>query len=256
MTYNVRVDAGARDPSLAWPARRPQVAAIIGRAAPDLLGTQEAKIGQVRNLADDLPDHHWIGLGRDAGGAGEMMAFFFRTARFASLESGHFWLSDTPDVPSASWGNRYLRMVTWARLRDRDTGRELAVANTHFDHESEVARTKSAELLTRFVTRWPVGTPVVVMGDFNAEAGRSPLHAQLTGEGSFRDAWDEAAVRLGDTRLDSFNDFRAPRHEGGRIDWILVRGPVAVQSVEVVAPLPDALPASDHYPVIATLSLV
>lgn len=63
------------------------------------------------------------------------------------------------------------------------------------------------------------------------------------------------AARLGDTRLNSFNDFEAPRREGRRIDWILVRGAVAVSSIEVVAPAPDAPPASDHYPVAATLVL-
>lgn len=253
-TYNVRVDAGARTPMLTWAARRTKVAAVIRLAAPDLLGTQEALGAQVRDLADALPSHRWVGMGRDGGGLGEHMALFYRPERLTLIESAHFWLSDLPDHPSANWGNRYPRMVTWARFRESISGRECVVANTHFDHESEAARTKSADLLRRFGARWPDNLPVIVTGDFNADAGRSTTHAQLTGDGFFRDTWEVATERRGDVVLDTFNDFQAPRREGRRIDWILLRGPVRANTIEIVNDTDDGCHPSDHFPVVARLA--
>lgn len=56
-----------------------------------------------------------------------------------------FWLSDTPDaIGSATWGNSVTRIVVRARLRDLVSGEESAMINTHFDHQSEPARIKSA----------------------------------------------------------------------------------------------------------------
>jgi hypothetical protein len=63
-----------------------------------------------------------------------------------------FWLSETPDVKgSRGWDAALPRIVTWGRLRDRHTGAAFHVFNTHFDHQREEARRRSAELLLRRV---------------------------------------------------------------------------------------------------------
>ena len=57
--------------------------------------------------------------GRDDGKEkGEMMALYYKRDRFEKLDSGHFWLSETPDVPgSKSWGAWSTRMCTWVKLQ-------------------------------------------------------------------------------------------------------------------------------------------
>ena len=49
-----------------------------------------------------------LGVGRDDGQEkGEMTALYFKRERFQKLESGHFWLSETPDIPgSKNWAGR------------------------------------------------------------------------------------------------------------------------------------------------------
>src|SRR5438445_810569 len=42
-------------------------------------------------------------------------------------------------------------------------------------------------------------------------------------------------------------------HGNYRIDWILLRGPIACTSAEIDTRRPGGLPPSDHYPVIATI---
>jgi len=254
VTFNVRVDAGARTPAERWTERRPLVQAALRHLAPDLLGTQEGLAHQVADLATDLPGHHWVGVGRDGGAAGEFMALFYRAERFERRDSGDFWLSDTPDRPSHTWGNQLNRMATWARLADRATGRELVVLNTHWDHQSVPARERSADLLRARVAAWPADLPLVLMGDFNVEAGFDPVYERLLGAGLLTDTWPTATRRLGDPALNSFHGFAPPRRAGRRIDWILTRGPLRCEVAEVYDDTHDGRTASDHFPVVAQLS--
>ena len=53
--------------------------------------------------------------------------------RFILLDSGCFWLSETPDKPSVGWDAKYPRICSWAQLQDRNTGNTLYFLNTHFE---------------------------------------------------------------------------------------------------------------------------
>jgi endonuclease/exonuclease/phosphatase family metal-dependent hydrolase len=254
VSCNLRVDAGPREPAQAWPLRRPVVSAIIRQLAPDFLGTQEGNFPQLQDLRLDLPGYRFIGQGREGGSRGEFVAIFYRTDRFAPLEEGNFWLSDTPEiVGSRTWGNRYIRMATWGRFSDRQHQREIMVLNTHWDHEVPGARENSARLIRNRVAGWPAGVPVVVTGDFNAVAGRDRAYDLMVQDGFFQDTWTAAAERLGDPLLDTFHDFQPARREGRRIDWILSRGPLRTVDTEIVAGSFDGHHPSDHFPVVARL---
>jgi len=252
MTYNLRY---ANDnPGEVWAVRRPLVAECIRAASPDVFGTQEGLFRQLREVAADLPGYDWIGLGRQGGSHDEFTAVFFRTARLEPLEFDHFWLSDTPDViGSMTWGNRYRRMVTWVRFRDRQTQREFYLWNTHFDHEVQAARVKSAALIRERIAGLDPAVPVLLIGDFNADAETNDVHAQFTQDGFLRDAWSLASSRRGGER-GTFNGFGT--FPGlGRIDWILVRGDVTVESAAVIEFSRDGQFPSDHFPVVARLRL-
>jgi len=93
MTYNLKF--ASTNPPNAWPARRPLVREVIRQIAPDVIGTQEGLYEQLKDIAADLPEYDWIGLGRNGGSRDEFMAVFFRKGRLEPLEFDHFWLSDT-----------------------------------------------------------------------------------------------------------------------------------------------------------------
>src|SRR5690606_10315149 len=137
-------------------------------------------------LARHLPGMEAFGAGRDDGSnKGEMMALFFRTDRFEKIDGGHFWLSETPDVPgSKSWDSSLPRMATWVRLRDRQAAgetRELWFINTHFDHRGETARREAALIIRRWIENLPESAAVILTGDFNAVEG-SHAYVNLFGE--------------------------------------------------------------------------
>lgn len=253
MTYNLRF--ASPNPPNAWPQRRPLMRELILDIAPDVIGTQEGVYAQFKDLAADLPEFDWIGLGREGGSRGEFMAVFFRKARLEPLAYDHFWLSDTPDViNSATWGNTNRRMVTWVKFRDRVTGGEFFLFNTHFDHQVQPAREKSAELVRERVVALKTKLPVLLLGDFNAGAERNKAYEILTAEKFFKDSWLSAPERRGEG-VGTFNNFKAAVPNGPRIDWILTRGEVAVDLAETRMFSREGQFPSDHFPVVARMRL-
>ncbi len=251
MTYNLRY-ASVQPPN-AWPVRRPIMQALIVREAPDVIGTQEGLYGQLRDLAADLPGYEWIGLGRAGGSKDEFAAIFFRRDRFEPVAFDHFWLSDTPDgVGSITWDHPYRRMVTWVRLRERASGREFYFWNTHFDHQVEIARQKSAALIRDRLAKIDSTIPLILAGDFNCIAGNSRAYEILTREAGLSDTWRLAPQRTNED-LNSFNDFKPGLHQGERIDWILIRQPASVSRAAVVSYDETQPYPSDHFPVTATV---
>lgn len=252
MTYNIRF--ASPNPPNAWPARRPLMRECILGATPDIIGTQEGLYSQLKDLAADLPDYQWIGLGRDGGSKGEFMAVFYRKSRLDPLAFDHFWLSDTPEVVgSSTWGNSNRRMVTWIRFLDRQTKKEFFVFNTHFDHEIQAAREKSAALVRERVEKLGTALPVILTGDFNA-GYENKTHQMLVEGDFFRDTWDLAKEHVGEG-LGTFNGFREIPKNNTRIDWILVRGQAEVLREEIVTFSRDNQFPSDHCPLLATLRL-
>jgi endonuclease/exonuclease/phosphatase family metal-dependent hydrolase len=170
MSFNIRYGT-ADDGDNSWTRRREFLVETIRAFDPDLLGTQETLDFQRDYIAEHLEGYEHFSAGRNDGKeAGEMAAVFFRTARFEKLDGGHFWLSETPEVPgSKSWDSALTRIATWVKLRDKQQprARPLMYFNTHFDHMGQEARLRSAELLRRRIDDLAPETPVVVTGDFN-----------------------------------------------------------------------------------------
>lgn len=251
MTFNLRY--ASSQPPNSWPQRRGVVKNLIEQQQSDLIGTQEGLYSQIKNIAADLPQYTWIGTGRDGGSRGEFMAIFYRTDRFEPLEFDHFWLSDTPGlIGSTTWGNTNRRMVTWVKFRDR-AGGDFYFFNTHFDHQVQPAREKSADLVLKRVEALKTELPVILVGDFNVAAGKNKVYSQLVHEGAFFDTWQRARQR--GELLHTFHNYAGPRPGDERIDWILARGAVQSLSTSIITYNDEGQYPSDHFPVVARLRL-
>ncbi|MBP6750642.1 MAG: endonuclease/exonuclease/phosphatase family protein [Xanthomonadaceae bacterium] len=248
MSFNVRLPVAA-DGENRWEARRDLLVETIRRERPDLIGTQELFGSQGDAIVEDLPEYRWFGRGRRGGGSDdEHMGVFYRADAYAVIESGDFWLSDTPDiVGSISWGNLYPRMVTWALFESRRTGARFYLLNTHFPYRDEdtAARTRCARALLARIEALPKNVPVVLTGDFNTDDGSEAYTVLIA---AMTDAWRVAPRRRGPEG--TFHAFSGTPQR--RIDWILTRG-FEARTVETVATHRDGRYPSDHFPVMAQL---
>ncbi|MDZ7721811.1 MAG: endonuclease/exonuclease/phosphatase family protein [candidate division KSB1 bacterium] len=258
MTFNVRLNV-ASDGINAWPNRKDLVAGMIRFHRADIVGTQEALIGQVHDLADRLPDYAWFGVGRDDGDkAGEFCAVFYRKERFELLDHSTFWLSEHPDTPGKGWDSDYNRIVTWGQFRDKQSGQVFFFFNTHFDHIAETARRESATLLLRKIKILSHDLPVIVAGDFNADPDSKPYEiltgnpAQMSGQ----KLSDTKALAVyphhGPTRTFTAFRFSALQETAPPIDHIFITGGTVINHGTLSDTFNGRLP-SDHMPVLAEI---
>ncbi|MXY23890.1 MAG: endonuclease/exonuclease/phosphatase family protein [Acidobacteria bacterium] len=258
MTFNIRTSLNsAEDGENGWPHRRALVADTIARVAPEVAGLQEALADQLEYLSAKLPDYRWLGVDRGLnGGEGlsEHVPIFYRYRELLPVESGTFWLSPTPAGPTGTgFRRRVSRIVTWAHFHHVGADRRFYVYNTHLTLRRGERQVNSATMIAERIAGLPAGAPVLAIGDFNSTAEHSDTWRAATATG-LRDAWLLADRRIGPARTSS--DFRPPEQANeGRIDWILVGGPIGVRSVETVIDHDNARYPSDHYPVVARVLL-
>ena len=253
MTFNIRYGS-ADDGENSWRYRRKLLMDVIRDVDPHILGVQEAERSQIDEFAVAFPGYSVIGVGREADGGGEYSAIFYRRNRFDLCAAGTDWLSDTPAVPgSKSWGNTLPRIVTSMMALDRTNNRRFWVYNTHWDHQSQEARLKSGQLMARQIGEQTEGKfPALVMGDFNAGEKNPAMTALTRGSNLLTDTF--RALHPDEKIAGTFNGFTGePGPE--KIDGIFTTREWQVLQAEIRRDHEGGRYPSDHFPIIATVSL-
>ena len=253
MSFNMRYDR-PDEGNLNWSVRRVRIEKLIAQQSPDIIGAQELLHHQYRYMDSVLVDYSSVGVARDDGREeGEYNPVFFRSDRFTALDSGTFWLSETPDEPGTlGWDGACKRIATWVLLKDKEDGKEFLAINTHLDHVGEVARREGILLLSERIGQLRGDRPVILTGDFNSTPDSEPI-TLLLAQGYLTHARDTAETVTGPEW--SFSDFgRIPEAERTFIDYIFTGG-CRVLSHERLTDTVDGGLVSDHAPVFARVQL-
>jgi endonuclease/exonuclease/phosphatase family metal-dependent hydrolase len=249
VTWNVHCgqDGGPVWKRFDWSRRKHALEAALAQAAPDLLCVQEALAGQVAFLERALPGHARVGVGRDDGlSGGEFSAIFFRRDRFELLGGDTFWLEEPTDRPGDVPLLGCRRICTWARLRDRTTGRTLRVYNTHL-YLTEGARQAAARVILDRIAAGDPRDAVLLTGDFNATPA-SPTW-RLFARGGLADS---AALAGRDPGTPTYHFY------GVRVrclDAVFVSPAWRVRRHLILDLKPGGVFPSDHFGVLADLTL-
>ncbi len=258
MTFNIR-NGRAKDGDNRWELRKEFVCDVIRDYSPDVLGVQEAFRFQLDEFNKQLTQYGEIGTGRDGESKGEYSSILYLKTRFNVEDSGTFWLSDTPEKPSAHWGNRYKRICTWARLLDTQTSRAIYVYNTHMDHQSQPSREKGIQLIMSVIEKRTHPDPFILMGDFNSSES-NPVVTYLKGKTAFTspistplvDSW--RALHPKETVVGTGSRFTGYK-EGDKIDYIFITPDIQTLDAQIDRAHRNGRYPSDHYPVTARLRL-
>lgn len=228
---------------------------------PDVFGTQEVLHRQLLDMLQNLDGYDYIGVGRDDGKQdGEYAAIFYKKDRVRLLESGNFWLNETPDRPALGWDAACIRICTWGRFLDLRSGKEFLFLNLHMDHVGKVARREAAKLVSQRIEQMAEGKRLTILtGDFNVDQ-RNEIYSIFTQSGLLKDCYEATRLRFAENG--TFNDFDAASHTIYRIDHIFV---TAAANVDAYAIRTDSYwtqnadgtttrrTPSDHYPVFARI---
>lgn len=257
MSWNIRLDT-PDDGINQWHLRMDGLTNEIMQRNPDVVGVQEAKHNQMKDMRKKLKGYTSLGVGRDDGKkGGEFSAIFYRKSIVTPVRSGTFWLSETPDIPgSRGWDAACNRIVTWAEFIHKPSGKRFVMFNTHFDHMGEEARVQSALLIIRKLHEIAGKLPIVLTGDLNATP-KHRVYRILT--------FSENEITLSDTRVRSgarisgpdfsYVAFNPEFNATDLIDYILVTWDFRVISNEIYDFRPSGRYLSDHLPVVAELEL-
>ncbi|HEY7523568.1 MAG TPA: endonuclease/exonuclease/phosphatase family protein [Candidatus Limnocylindrales bacterium] len=228
-----------------WAERLPLILADMAALQPDVIGLQEVVyvMEQDRIIGAAGPRHYrtlrgWAG--RPEYGNSLLVADELEAAESDRVDLGH---------------NR----AAHRSIVGVDGGPSVTIAVTHLHHvPADVAvRNDQAEALVRWLDAGPKTGGRVVVGDFNAHPGE-PAHARMRAAG-FRSAYAEANGAEPPVTWPSGLQAPAMDEDGDPrcLDYIWVRGPIAVDSARLVFDRPAAddpgLYPSDHVGVAARI---
>jgi len=146
--------------------RLQQVASIIKDYAPDIVGMQEVQKMHAPMYETNLKGYKAVYYDHDTNQYGAPI--LYKTAKFDLVESGTQWLSATPDKKFTKFDESdYIRSYVYAILKDKTTGEEIVVVNTHVDYVDAANRKQIAVLLE--CTERFRGRPIIYTGDFNMQ---------------------------------------------------------------------------------------
>ena len=258
ITCNIRastmgLDFGPRK----WKNRKDYCLDTILAQAPDIICVQECQREQFSDFCSRL-GADWGSFGmRLAPDGGPENTIFYRRAFARAADAGGYWLSKTPHIPgSKSWDSECVRLANYVILETAEG--LLRVVNTHTDHASQQAREEQTRLINEDASVWENFMPQILTGDLNCDVNNPAM--KLLFSAGWRDTYAEA-TGIADERFTA-HDFLGEAWNGdlgvcgnGKMDWILVRGPVRTLSSALVMDHRDDLYPSDHYFVTAELAL-
>jgi endonuclease/exonuclease/phosphatase family metal-dependent hydrolase len=249
LSLNLRFGLADDGPN-AWEHRKESIVKLFKKHGPDLIATQEANDFQVDFLAKSLSEYSYVGRRQPAPEFWQDNILFYRKTILCQSHL-HLFLSETPHIPSRSFGSRFPRQATFGLFHV--DGQPLICINTHFDFENP-AQMGAARLIKKQLASYNREIPTILMGDFNATP-ESPCYRWLTG----KEADGEKGLSFSET-------FKVPypstlhrftgKPRGGYIDWILYRGgPLRLRACEALKEPVDGIYPSDHFPVRALFEL-
>ena len=203
-----------------WDDRKQYVCDLINLEAFDVFGAQEVKHKQLVEMMAMLPDYAYVGVGRDDGAEkGEYCPVFYRKKEFKLLDSGTFWLSETPNEVSKGWDGMCRRICTWAHLERKSDKTRFYFLCTHLDHRGKVAQIEGAKLVVDWVEKNCKGETTIIVGDYNVTQD-SDTYKVFVDSGILEDTYETAKYRFAPTG--TFNGFNPKRYTTHRIDHIFV----------------------------------
>lgn len=249
MTFNIRYGT-ANDGENSWQFRKELFIEVIIENNPDILSLQEALDFQISEILDELPGYSFVGVGRDDGKTkGEYSAILFAKDRFIVDTTETFWFSDTPELAgSITWEASLPRICSWGLFFDKFSKKSLYVYNTHFDHQSQISREKSAEMLVRKIQSNKSSVPVILTGDFNCGEDNPAIQTIISS--GLTDTFGKINSKRPDEG--TFHDFTGDR-SGEKIDFIFVNNEFETIAAKIDHTNKNGKYPSDHFPVISVV---
>lgn len=226
---------------------------VIKQYAPDSFGVQECTPRWKRILAYNLDGKYaCVGAARDYYGPfTEYSSIYYLKDKYDVIDSGTFWLSETPEKRwTKSFDSACFRVASWALLEDKETGVRYTHINTHLDHVLDTTREAQMTVLIDCVNKVANGSPIVMTGDFNAYEDELVYSVA-------RESFNDCKVVAENTEHGrTFTSYGKKEEDGtGAIDYIFISPEVKVDTYKIIRNTVQGIYPSDHYPIVADIKI-
>ena len=239
---NLRCVSAGDKGKRSWYFRAPLLLRTIIDQKPDIIGCQECMCIHYDYLTSALKGYGSFVEYREKGRYPESCPIFYNKAKFELIKNGTFWLSKTPEKMSKDWNSACYRICSYAILRQKSDGRELAVFNTHLDHISEEARINGINVILSKLKEFG-SMPCVIMGDFNSFEDSETYKAAAS-------LFDDAKYRTADTDSGATYQGYGENLNDGNIDFFFVsKEGIDILQYKVIRTTYDGVYPSDHFPI-------
>lgn len=230
-----------------WSNRVEFLSNLLSSYTPLILSTQEGRQPQIQELSQHLKSLKLVDQHREWIDERMYPCIFVDNSRVEVINSGDFWLSETPDVSgSLSFDSMFPRLCTWTKLVIQN--QRILVANTHLDHVQDSTRLKQMKVLIQELSKIKSDSEsLVIMGDFNCSP-QSEVRQELMKH--FPDLVDHWNL----PEESSHHPFTGHNSEGARIDWILHNLKSSQTIIKLDKTHKDGIWPSDHFPVICRIN--
>ncbi|MBO5275432.1 MAG: endonuclease/exonuclease/phosphatase family protein [Clostridia bacterium] len=252
-TFNLRKDS-LFDFGNRWRYRKSHAIGEMKRLGASVIGVQELLPSMREDITEQLDGYSVFGLGRSKSTGGEHNDIFIDNELAEVSYSKTFWLSKNPDkLGSRAYYALFPRICTVCEVLLHHTGRKFRVYNTHLDHICGPAKRLGVRMILENirVVNEIEPMPVIIMGDLNAKPGDTAVRMLIENRiKKFRNTLAEVGERMGRT----YHGFKGKK-QGEQIDYIFVSEEFEIENAQIRRDRSASRFPSDHYSVVATLSL-
>ena len=219
--------------------RAPRLKQVISQYDPDLIGFQECCPIWMPHILEDYGKEYGIFNRYRAVNEEESTPILWKKDKFECLDSGYFWLSDTPEKESKGWDKiGCYRMCVWVNLKHKETGRIITYMNTHFGFGDQ-CQLDSADLIRKYDLKIS-DYPTLLTGDFNMRR-TFPAYEKITAYYT-----DVNAATADDTR-NTYHGYSLTENADELIDYCFVDSAFTPLSYQRLDQMVDGKFPSDHY---------
>ena len=160
-----------------WTERKATVMNTIFKYLPDVIGFQELRLNQKLFVEKNLPLYQYIGRPRSPDFTDESNGILFNKQKFLLMDSGTFWLTETPNKVSKYESVYHYRICTWIKVYSYKYKDVIYFFNTHLeDGHLFITFLQEVNLLKRIKEITKNEGNVFVFGDFNGNDNSVWIH--------------------------------------------------------------------------------
>lgn len=225
--------------------RAPRLAKVTEKYDADIIGFQEYTVPWEEQIAKYYPDYEMFLKYRSVNEL-EAAPILWKKGKFELLDSGYFWLSDTPEVESRGWDQLYncWRMCEYVILKHIESGKVFTHMNTHYGF-GDKGQIDSSRLIYEYSKKIS-SNPTFVTGDFNMRP-TSLGYAEMT-------------KYFTDVNMVTAKDMITTYHGYGRvndehIDFCFIDDKIKPLYLKTITETVDGKYPSDHYGIYTELEI-